>query len=194
MHRAFRKYRAVLIAIALLASVLTPVSAQSPATSTLTFNGTDFHHRWSKSGQHEFTPAGQEDLSRWQDMITLIVKSEVRTAEQLAGLANALLANFERSGKILVTDSRPMTADEPAEHLIVAMLPGDTFIEVVFARTVLVDETGMFYLYARRIYGPDVSEDGSAWINDNASSVASAWTQWRGAPSLPELKVLPESD
>ena len=181
-----------LFATVLLVMTALPASAQSPLK--LAFNGADFQHRWSKNGQHEFTPEGQEDLTRWQDMITLIVKDEVHSAEQLAGLANGLLARFESSGKILATDSRPMTADEPAEHLIVAMLPGDAFVEVVFARAVLVEGTGMFYLYARRIYGPDLAEDGSTWINTEGSGIAQAWVHWQGAPTVSVLESLPESD
>lgn len=192
MHKEARRLHRVLFAIACLLLASLPASARSPLT--LAFHGTDFHHRWSKDGQHEFTPPDQEELARWQDMITLTVKRDIRTADQLAGYANGLLATFEGAGKILATDSKAMTADEPAEHLLVALLPGDAFIEIVFARMTLTEQSGLIRLYAKRIHGPNAAEEGATWINENASEVAHAWTQWDGAPSLSELDALPESE
>lgn len=190
MMRAFR--RGGFLALLLLSAM--PAIAAQTGPLTLTFNGAEYQHRWSKNGQHEFTPPGQEDLSRWQDMITLIVRPDVHTAEQLAGLANGLVASYSSSGKILATDSKPMTANQPAEHLIVTMLPGNGYLEVVFARAVLKDETGALYLYAHRVYGQDVAETGSEWINANGSRMAEAWTQWPGVRTLTELQGLPESE
>jgi hypothetical protein len=42
----------------------TPIATALSKKLTLSFERTKFVHRWSKAGQHEFTPAGQEDLKR----------------------------------------------------------------------------------------------------------------------------------
>lgn len=60
---------------AVLGVALMPVFgawAQRPADagSTISFRGTPFAHRWSKGGQHEFTPADSADLTAWRDMLT----------------------------------------------------------------------------------------------------------------------------
>lgn len=70
-----------------------------------------------------------------------VVKEDVHDGEQLAAYANALLGTYQSNGRILITDSKPITVERPAEHLIVAMLGKRGLIETVFARMVLVDGT-----------------------------------------------------
>jgi hypothetical protein len=50
-----------------------PTKSDQKTAKTLSFRGVDYLHRWSKDGQNEFTPKGQEDLNKWQDMITINV-------------------------------------------------------------------------------------------------------------------------
>ena len=75
-----------------------PVSlSQTPASRdkaalTLSFGGVDYAHRWSKNGQNEFTPRGDEDLATWREMITINVYETVTTGEKLAELANKILS------------------------------------------------------------------------------------------------------
>ena len=133
--------------------------ATSPAASaaTLTFDGRVYFHRWSKSGQHEFTPEGDQDLSRWRDMVTVNTHDTVRDGEQLAALANSVVSNYQRHGKIVRTDSKPRTPQRPAEHLIVAILGNPELLEAVFARIVLVDGVGEAAVYSHRIYGKEAA-------------------------------------
>ena len=65
-----------------------PTKPDQKTTATLSFGGVDYMHRWSKNGQNEFTPKGQEDLAKWQDMITINVHEGVVNGGQLADLAN----------------------------------------------------------------------------------------------------------
>jgi hypothetical protein len=44
----------------------------------------------------------------------------VRNGEQLAALANRVLANYGAAGKVLRADSKPRTKDQEAEHFAAA--------------------------------------------------------------------------
>src|ERR1700742_1015097 len=96
-------------------------SAQrSPANTTkmtLNFNQTEYVHRWAQDDLHEFTPAGQEDLSKWTDMISVNFYPQVTDGDGLARVANQVLENYKADkGIILRTNSIPRTAEKPAEH------------------------------------------------------------------------------
>jgi hypothetical protein len=110
----------VVAVIALAGTRCRLLHAQSAAVSrtSVTLGGTEYLHRWSKAGQHEFTPRGDEDLAHWRDMVTINVHDAVADGEQLADLANRVVGNYQSHGKILRTDSRPRTAQRPAEHLV----------------------------------------------------------------------------
>lgn len=179
-----------------------PVQAKQPATAaapttqsaaSLNFNGTRYLHRWSDPTQAEFTPAGQEDLSKWQDMITVVTNASARDGEQLAGLAEAVLARYKQAGKIIRTDSKPRTPQSPAEHLIVAVLPGKGFVETVFARIKLIDDTGTIAIYAHRVYGENAANDFGAWLTKNGEATEKAVMAWDGIPTPAQLSALPRS-
>src|SRR6188472_763094 len=87
-----------------------PTAAASPG-ATLSFNGTAYFHRWSSQGHNEYTPQGQEDLSSWTSMVTLNVHDGVRNGDQLAELANRVLGNYQATGKVMRTDSKPRTKE-----------------------------------------------------------------------------------
>ncbi|MCX5932457.1 MAG: hypothetical protein NTW83_11700, partial [Cyanobacteria bacterium] len=110
---------------------------------SLSFGGQRYWHRFSAGGQHEFTPGEQPNLTTWRDMVTLNVHESVRNDDQLAGLANGVLANYRRAGRVIRTASRPRTDARPAEHLIVALLPAPGLFEAALARVVLVDGVGV---------------------------------------------------
>src|SRR3954469_11498893 len=103
------------IASAFAFALATSAGLASAADSMkLTFGGQEFIHRWSKDAQHEFTPPAEPDLKSWRTMVTLNVHDKVRNGEQLAQLANSVLGNYQRAGKILRTDSKPRTANSEA--------------------------------------------------------------------------------
>ena len=170
-----------------------PTKPDQKAAKTLSFRGVDYLHRWSKDGQNEFTPKGQEDLHKWQDMITINVHEAVVNGDQLADLANRVLANYQRVGKILRTDSKPRTLRREAEHLAVALLRTPTFLEAAFARFVLVDGVGYVIVYSHRIYGQEAAKIGE-WVQANGPSVETTLMAWEGMPALAALKRLPQSN
>jgi hypothetical protein len=71
-HRQARwSVRGFLAGILVLAAA---VQAGEPVRLELA--GVAYEHRWSQAGQNEFTPAGQEDLERWRDMLTLVERPD----------------------------------------------------------------------------------------------------------------------
>ena len=186
-----------LFALALLLFAVAPAFAGAPAPAakpmTLRFGGVDYLHRWSQKAQNEFTPAGQTDLRKWQDMVTINLHDTVVNGDQLAGVANSVLGNYQRSGKILRTDSKPRTAQREAEHLVVAILVAPGVAEAAFARFVMVGGRGMVVVYSHRAYGKDPAGTIGAWLQAKGPSVEAALMGWQGIPQPAQLRALPQS-
>lgn len=172
---------------AALAGLVLPLHAATPLS--LRFRGTEFVHRWSRQGQHEFTPAGETDLARWNDMLTLNLHAGATTGEQVAGVANQVLANYQRHGKILQTRSKPRTAREPAEHLVVAVLGTPALLEAAFARCQLHDGTGLVTVVSHRIHGQAAGPAMSTWLQANGAALEQALMAWV-PPALHALQRL----
>jgi hypothetical protein len=124
-----------LLLVCSIAPVRDTVAVTPAGKPAFSFQGVEYFHRWSKADQHEFTPAGQEDLKKWTDMITLNAYSDARDGDALAAKANAVLENYTRNkARVLKTNSVPRTANKEAEHLIAVVFGRPEFIEVAFAR------------------------------------------------------------
>jgi hypothetical protein len=190
-------------AVAAIASALVFSSAfaasdrvdNSPQTkaATVSFGGMSYMHRWSKGGQHEFTPESDSDLTRWHDMVTINVHEAVGNGDQLADLANRVLGNYQSHGKIVRTDSRPRTSQRPAEHLIVALFGNSTFLEAAFARLALIDGVGVVIVYSHRVYGKEAAETIGEWLQTNGPSLEKTLMAWNKIPTVAALKQLPQS-
>lgn len=148
------------------------------------FRNTGYFHRWSQNDQHEYTPARQEDLEKWTDMVTLDGYSDVHDGEGLAARANAVLENYKtHQAMVLRTNSIPRTADRPAEHFIAVVFGRPNFIEVAFTRLRLVDGKGYAVVYSHRIYGEKAGDKMSAWLKDNAPATEKALMDWNSIPN-----------
>jgi len=184
------------LALGLLLEAMAPAEAKEGVATkpmTLRFGGVDYVHRWSQKGQNEFTPPAQPDLARWQDMVTINLHDNVSNGDQLAGVANSVLGNYERSGKILRTDSKPRTPQRPAEHLAVAILAAPGVAEAVFARFVLVGGRGMVVVYSHRAYGKDATTTIGSWLQSRGPSVEATLMAWQGMPQPAQLRALPQA-
>ena len=156
---------------------------------TLNFNRTEYVHRWSQNDLHEFTPPGQEDLSKWTDMLTINFYPQVKTGEGLALVANQVLENYKtQNGRVLKTDSVPRTVEKPAEHLIVVVFGRPTFLEAVEARFKLVNGKGVSIIYSHRVYGKEVGPAMSIWLKENGPSIEKALMGWEFPSSLGSLQ------
>jgi hypothetical protein len=158
------------------------------------FRNVGYFHRWSGITQHEFTPAKQEDLNKWSDMITVNGYPDVSDGEALAATANAVLENYKNhEAKVLKTHSVPRTADRPAEHLIAVVFTRPNFIEIAFARFKLVEGKGFSFVYSHRIYGKEIGDPMSAWLSANGEEVEKALMEWSSMPTPASLHF-PESE
>lgn len=180
-----------LVALAMLPTVA--AAAANGAGTTVRLGDVEYVHRWSKAGQHEFTPAGDEDLPHWRDMVTVNVHDAVSTGEQLAEVANRVVANYQSHGKVLRTDSRPRTPERPAEHLVVAVLGNPEFLEAAFARFVLVDGKGLVLVYSHRVYGRQAGPEMSRWLEANGPVAERTLMAWSNPPAPAKLRSLPQS-
>lgn len=169
--------RRILILVLIVSAATTLKSKED--RSAFAFQKVDYFHRWSQGTQHEFTPAKQEDLDHWTEMITINVYPGVDDGDKLAGAANAVLGNYRsHEGKILKTSSVPATDEQPAEHFIAVRFNQPNFVEVAFARFKLVDDQGHSFVYSHRIYGDEAVEEMNAWIAANADKTENALLDW----------------
>jgi hypothetical protein len=182
-------FRRIVLSTLLLATGAIAAPSAKPAFS---FQGIDYFHRWSKADQHEFTPAGQEDLKKWTDMITLNAYSDARDGDALAAKANAVLENYTRNkARVLKTNSVPRTANKEAEHLIAVVFGRPEFIEVAFARLKMIDGQGCSIVYSHRIYGEKIGDQMSAWLSANGMKVEKALMEWSAIPSPSAFRGAP---
>lgn len=179
------------LAICLTLVAALPTRAATPAATELRleFAGVTYQHRWSQQTQHEFTPVGQEDLKQWQDMVTVNVHPAVHDGEALAGIANAVLGNYQRArGRVLRTASVPRTPERPAEHFAAVVLGTSEFLEIAFTRLKLHQGTGVVLTYSHRIYGKTAGNDASAWLKAHGGEIEKALMAFQNFPALPDLK------
>ena len=173
--------------------IVTGVASTQSPDRAVSFRKVDYQHRWSKGAQHEFTAKGDEDLAKWNAMVTINVHENVQDGEQLAQLANAVLTNYQKAGKILRTDSKPRTAKSEAEHVIAAILGTPQFLEAVFARVLVHDSRGAVVVFSKRVYGAKAGNEMSAWLEKNGPATEQALMVWTGLPTREWLKALPQS-
>lgn len=196
------KPNAILVKIASLLSVgifsltstsLCQLSASAAETLKFSFSDNEYVHRWSQKNQNEFTPAAQPNLETWKDMVTINLYPGVKTGEALSAVANLVVVKYQEHGKILRTDSRERTATKPAEHLIAALLGNPKFLEAVFARFVLVNDTGYAIIYSHRVYGEKAGPEMSAWLKANGADIEQRLMSFDQIPAAKTLTALHQS-
>ncbi len=187
---------ALVIATALL-SLVSSLSMAAPAAAEsnlkLPFAGTEYVHRWSQKNQNEFTPLDQPNLNTWKDMMTINLYPGVKTGEALSAVANLVVVKYQEHGKILRTDSKERTATKPAEHIIAALLGDPKFLEAVFARFVLVNDTGYAIIYSHRVYGEKAGPEMSKWLKENGAETEQRLMAFDKIPTPKTLTELPQS-
>lgn len=167
-----------LIFLLVLSGALT-LTAADPSTAAFSFREVEYFHRWSQADQHEFTPAKQEDLEHWTEMITINAYPGVDEGEKMAGTANAVLGNYRsHKGKVLKTNSVPATDERPAEHFISVLFTRPDFSEAAFARFKLVERKGYSFVYSHRSYGDKAGDEMSEWLKSNGEKTEKALMGW----------------
>ena len=173
----------VLVFLLVVSGVATLTSAENKSAPAFQFKDVDYFHRWSGGTQHEFTPAKQEDLDHWTDMITVNVYPKAGDAEELADAANNVLENYKNNGgKILTTRSVPRTEGHPAEHLISVAFTRPNLAEAAFARFKLQEGKGYSFVYSHHFYGKNATDEMNAWLKANGEETETALMEWDPNP------------
>jgi guanylate kinase len=155
---------------------------KSPA---FTFTDVKYFHRFTEKDQHEYTPAGQEDLKAWSEMVTLLVYRNVKDGEGLATTASNVLETYKANRAIVVkTDSVPRTQNKPAEHLAVVIFDRPEFIEVAFSRFRMYNGLGSAVVFSHRIYGKAVRDKMQEWLAKNGATIEANLMKWDAMPKL----------
>ena len=174
--------RRVLVFLLVASGATTLHSADDKSKPAFRFRDVDYFHRWSEGTQHEFTPAKQEDLDHWTDMITVNGYPEAGDGEELADAANNVLENYKNNGgKILNTRSTPRTEGRPAEHLITVAFTRPDFAEAAFARFKLHEGKGYSFVYSHHFYGKKAGDEMNAWLKANGEQTEAALMEWEPA-------------
>lgn len=168
-------------------------SAARRGGAGFTWGGTRWVHRWSRDGQHEFTPLDQPDLDRWTRMVTVDVHPQVTDGEGLAGVVAAVTARYRAAGRVVRSARTPGAGGAPAEHFVSAVLEDAGVAEAVLARFFVRDGTGFVVVSARRAYGEDAEQDAQAWLEAYGADEEAALMSFGGFPSLDALRALPRS-
>lgn len=159
------------------------LQATGAKTPSFSFTGVKYFHRFTKDNQHEYTPAGQEDLKTWTDMMTILFYPNAKDGEALAATANAVLETYKANKAVIVkTDSVPRTREKPAEHLIAVIFGRPEFIEAVFARFRMNKGVGSAVIHSHRIYGNKVGGQMNAWLKTNGPGIETQLMKWDAIP------------
>ena len=176
--------RLLLVLLMALPTALQAQGGPPGAPLSLRFGDRVYERRWSGPHQHEFTPPGQEDLSRWTDMVTINTYPGVSDGAGLAEVANRVLATYtSNNGRVLRTASVPLSAAGPAEHLIVALFPRPESIEAVFVRFRLANGRGTAVIVSHRIHGRNAGPAMQAWLETNGAAAERHLMALEGIPS-----------
>jgi hypothetical protein len=163
-------------------------SAAKGTVAPVKLENVEYLHRFTNPNgdQFEYTPAGQEDLEKWTDMVTQVYYREANDGDKLAGVANSVLEIYKKNGADVVrTDSVPRTEARPAEHLVVVLFRRETFFEVSFARFQLREGVGSATIYGHRAYGADAAQSMGDWLKKNGAAMEKTLMSWDGAPKVP---------
>ncbi len=172
-----------LLALGFTNAVMAQGAVKPPQAAAFSFGDAKYFHRYSINDQHEYTPAGQENLKAWADMVTINVYPKAKDGDALAAVANNVLGTYKaHKGVILNTSSIPRTNSKPAEHLVVAVLGRPEFLEAVFARFKMHEGSGIAVIYSHRIYGKGVGNGMSEWLKQNGPATEKTLMQWDAAP------------
>jgi len=159
---------------------------QQPA---FTFKKVEYFLRHSKDVLQEYTPAGQEDLGEWTDMVSIITYRGVTDAATLGRAAEELRSRYQSAGgmmiKSVMLNPKP---NRPAEYLIVVAFGEQKFVEVTFARLWLYHGVGVCAVYSRRARGPHFVDEINAWLEQHGAEVVDALASWKTLPEPPTAK------
>ncbi len=115
---------------------------------------------------------------------------QVTDGDTLAAVANNILEHYKEHGMIINTASVPRTDTSPAEHLVVAVLGTEAFLEMAMARIRLDGDIGTAIVVSHRVYGENVGDDMSAWLQQHGPALEQELMNWQNIPNAAVLAGL----
>ena len=189
---AIRHACQALVLVLLVSPIAFAKAPAKPATLKLSFDGGEYVHRGTLAGRSDFTPASQPGKDDWRDRVTIIVRENVTTGDQLSGIAGNLVETVSDLGEVVRTNSVANSSQE-TEHFFAAKMQGSNFTQAAFARLALVEGKGMVIVYSHRSYGEHSAEASTEWMDRNGEATEAALMSWTGMPKLAQLRALSQS-
>src|SRR5215203_4416572 len=101
---AIRRACQALVLVFLASSVVALAREPAKPALKLTFDGVEYVHRTTVNGRSDFTPASQPGAD-WRDRMTIIVRENVTSSDQLSGIAANLVETVGDLGEVVSTES-----------------------------------------------------------------------------------------
>jgi hypothetical protein len=163
---------------------------QGPPLTTVTFNDTEYIFRSSEGGLYRFTPEGQEDLSKWSDMLSINIYPGSQGEHALRDIFHSVFATYVLDGDVEAGESQPNTKTGRIEHLVVVTFVMPDFDESLRARFLLVGESCVGITHSHRTYGESANTDLQAWLDGGGADVTEKLMEWDDYPTPAELEAL----
>ena len=156
-------------------------STFAASVENIGFSEKQFEFRDSKNGTHSFTPAGQEDLSTWQEMISFIYADYVKVTSDLQALANNLLESYSSKGKVMKAVAGPDTSN-PEWFIIASVISGSDAAEAIMTKVSIENSVGVVMVYSRRFYGNDKGSELVSWFQANGRRLEANLISFQNTP------------
>lgn len=157
------------------------------------FDGTDYVHRsTTTNGRSDFTPASQPG-DTWRDRVTIVVRENVTTSDELSSIANNLLATVGDLGEVVRAESAANPRTQETDHFFAARMQASNYTQASFARVALIEGKGMLIVYSHRSYGEHSAESSTGWMDRNGEATERALMAWTGMPKIAQLRALQPS-
>ncbi len=187
------KRRSIFFAFALgataAAMAVTP-GPQSPAMAKVTFRGTEYLLRSSQGNTYDFTPAEQEDLSTFTDMLELNLYSGAHDQEALTTITGRVRAIAQGAkATILPTNAASTSGQQPGDHFFAAVLPTPHGVDFDAIHFVLVDKQAYGVFYTHRSYGESAAGKTSEWVTKNAAEVEQQLLQFDASRMVSAVNI-----
>jgi len=182
--------------VALSVTAVAGASAKEPAkpapATTVTFAGVKYVHRLTLNGRSDFVPASQPGEA-WRDRMSIIVRENVTTSEQVSDIAGNLFATVSDLGEVVQAESIPNPRTHETEHFFAAKMDGKGYTQAAFVRLGLYEGKGVLVMYTHRTHGEHSAESSTGWLDRNGEDIQQKLMSWKGLPKLAQLKALPQS-
>jgi hypothetical protein len=181
------------LALVVLASPLALAKEPArPAPVKLNFNGVEYVHRSTLNGRSDFTPAAQPGAD-WRDRMTILVRENVTTPEQVSSIASNLVETVSDVGEVVRAESAPNLRTDQTEHFFAARMQTDKYAQAAFVRLGMFEGKGVLVMFSHRSYGAHSLESSTGWMDRNGEDTEKKLMSWTGMPKLAQLRALPKS-